>query len=150
MLERVRQAHLISEPQATLDFALEYLRSRVACPFLINESCAIHAVRPMKCREYLVTSPAARCVNPTAETISMVELPATFSKILFHFDRAQNGGGSKWLPLVLLFEWAAQHRHEPQRKDDSVALFREFMAAFVEATPEELATALNPSVTEPT
>ena len=36
----------------------EYVRQGVACPFLQEESCSIHPIRPLICREYLVTSPA--------------------------------------------------------------------------------------------
>jgi Fe-S-cluster containining protein len=144
MLERTRQAILAKNKEESLRFALEYFSARVACPFLVNESCGIYPIRPMKCREYLVTSPAENCVHPTAETIAMVELPASFSKILFHFEGAKTRAGSRWLPLVLLFEWGAQHRGDPPRKSDSVALFREFLAAFVDSTPEALEEMLTP------
>ncbi len=138
MLERTREAVLTKDRVATLRFSLEYFHAGVPCPFLVNESCSIHPIRPMKCREYLVTSPAENCAQPTAESIAMVEIPTDFSKILFHFDAARSAEGSRWLPLVLLFEWDAQLRQDPQRRADSVALFREFLAAFVDATPEAL------------
>ncbi len=138
MLERTREAHTLRDGPDSLRFALDYFAAGVPCPFLVDESCGIYAVRPMKCREYLVTSPAANCTQPTAETVAMVELPATFSRVLFHFGGAAHGGPSKWLPLVQLFEWGEQHRAIPQRTDESIALFREFLAAFVEATPDEL------------
>src|SRR3546814_16049672 len=35
---------------------LDYFRAGVACPFLVDESCGIYAVRPMKCREYMVNA----------------------------------------------------------------------------------------------
>lgn len=37
---------------------MTYFRAAVACPFLEDENCSIHPVRPLACREYLVTSPA--------------------------------------------------------------------------------------------
>lgn len=138
MLERTRQSIVVKDQPHQQRFALDYFGAGVACPFLLNESCGIYPIRPMKCREYLVTSPAENCKHPTAETIDMVELPTDFSKILFHFEAARSGKGSRWLPLVLLFEWDAQHRRDPQRKENGVALFREFLAAFVESTPEAL------------
>jgi len=41
-----------------LALSLEYFALGIACPFLENESCSIHAQRPLMCRQYLVTSPA--------------------------------------------------------------------------------------------
>src|SRR3546814_4607207 len=53
--------------EQTRALGLDYFRAGVACPFLVDESCGIYAVRPMKCREYLVTSPAANCADPRSE-----------------------------------------------------------------------------------
>jgi Fe-S-cluster containining protein len=59
---------------------LEYFRLGIACPFLEDESCSIYQDRPLACREYLVTSPAAHCAEPTAETVHCVPIPAKVSK----------------------------------------------------------------------
>jgi Fe-S-cluster containining protein len=40
------------------ELSLAYFALGIACPFLEDESCSIHPVRPLVCREYLVTSPA--------------------------------------------------------------------------------------------
>lgn len=53
---------------------MEYFGEGIPCPFLENESCSIHQNRPVACREYLVTSPAENCSNPTPANIKMVEL----------------------------------------------------------------------------
>jgi Fe-S-cluster containining protein len=141
MLERTRQSTGNRDREESVRIALDYFRAGVACPFLVNESCSIHPIRPMKCREYLVTSPAKNCQQPSPESIAMVNLPTTFSKVLFHFEP---GEGPRWLPLILLFEWDALHRRDAQRKGDSVALFREFLAAFVDQSPEALEQMLMP------
>ncbi|HEX3727817.1 MAG TPA: YkgJ family cysteine cluster protein, partial [Pirellulales bacterium] len=39
------------------EIGLQYFHQGIACPFLEDESCSIHADRPSSCREYLVTSP---------------------------------------------------------------------------------------------
>ena len=49
--------------------AMSYFRLGIPCPFLENEACSIHQDRPVKCREYLVTSPAEHCRAPSAKTI---------------------------------------------------------------------------------
>ena len=60
-------AKLSHEERQTV--VLEYFYDGIPCPFLENESCSIHAVRPLACREYLVTSPAENCAKPSAETV---------------------------------------------------------------------------------
>ena len=66
---------------------LEYFHQGVPCPFLENESCSIHQVRPLVCREYLVTSPAENCSEPSAENISKVPLLTKPSKPLMAVGR---------------------------------------------------------------
>src|SRR5262249_18332238 len=55
---------------------LAYFALGIACPFLEDESCSIHPQRPLACREYLVTSPAAHCSHPTPELVHCVPVPA--------------------------------------------------------------------------
>jgi Fe-S-cluster containining protein len=43
------------------EWALAYFRLAIPRPFLAAEACSIYADRPLICREYLVTTPAARC-----------------------------------------------------------------------------------------
>lgn len=138
LLERTRGSNSLKDRAETLRFALDYFHAGVPCPFLIEESCSIHPIRPMKCREYLVTSPAVHCANPTAETIEKVEVPKPFSRILFHFEDHMAAGWGKWVPLVLLFEWGASHRGIPQRTAEGVVMFREFLTALADDSPEDL------------
>lgn len=56
------------------------------CPFLEDESCSIHAERPLACREYLVTSPASACASPTAATVATVPLPGRLSRAAAGLD----------------------------------------------------------------
>jgi len=44
---------------------MAYFNAGIACPFLEDESCSIHPVRLLACREYLVTTPAAAFRTPT-------------------------------------------------------------------------------------
>jgi Fe-S-cluster containining protein len=85
--------------------AVDYLRQRVPCPFLENESCSIHPIRPLICREYLVTSPPENCVDPSVFPVVGVPIPLKLSHVLVevgsHVDPASGG----WMPLVFLFAW---------------------------------------------
>jgi Fe-S-cluster containining protein len=94
--------------------AMSYFRLGIPCPFLENESCSIHADRPVKCREYLVTSPAEHCRKPTANTIKMVDLPFRVWTAMARLNNDSSTGGKiPWVPLVLALEWTDNHPQQP-------------------------------------
>ena len=83
------------------EISAAYFTQRIPCPFLEDESCSIHAERPLVCREYLVTSPAALCAGERQEGVTLVAVPK--------FSAAARGleeDGGAWFPLALLGEWA--------------------------------------------
>lgn len=83
---------------------LDYFRLGVACPFLEDEACSIHADRPLSCREYLVTSPAGNCRSPTPEGIEKLTLEGDPSLAVLKADLRDG-----WLPLIhaLVFDETA-------------------------------------------
>lgn len=85
---------------------LDYFRQGIACPFLADESCSIHPDRPLSCREYLVTSPAENCAQPSAETVHCVEIAGSVAQIVrtLASSRLVN-----WLPLILALDWAEEN-----------------------------------------
>ena len=96
------------------DIGLEYFRQRIPCPFLEDESCSIHLDRPLTCREYLVTSPAENCANPSPQGIEWLPLPA---KVWVAAARCEPGATSdrfvNWVPLIQALDWAAAHDEPP-------------------------------------
>ncbi len=98
------------EKDEIASFGLAYFHAGIPCPFLQDESCSIHPDRPIACREYLVTSPAANCADPKPGTIDQVELPG---KVWTALARAGASGPPgrfiPWVPLVLAPDWAAAH-----------------------------------------
>jgi Fe-S-cluster containining protein len=104
---------------------LAYFNERIACPFLEDESCSIHAERPSACREYLVTSPATNCAHPTAETVETVRHSAKFSEILFTFCDGAGSASLSALPLILILQ--QQGRRLFSRRDYAPRLFEEFL-----------------------
>ncbi len=95
---------------------MEYFYEGVPCPFLENESCSIHADRPLACREYLVTSPAENCTNPTAETIRLVGMTAQPSKILRETARSENLNKINFVPMIRALEWAETYSENMPEK----------------------------------
>src|SRR5262249_6627299 len=60
VLDLVRHLeHVPREERESLGLA--FFALGIPCPFLEDESCSIHADRPLVCREFLVTSPPEFC-----------------------------------------------------------------------------------------
>ncbi|MDP2332399.1 MAG: YkgJ family cysteine cluster protein [Reyranella sp.] len=78
-----------------------YFALGVPCPFLEDESCSIHAERPLVCREYLVTSPAELCAGPSQEGVTPVAVPKVSMAA-----RGLQDENEGWFPLALLMDWA--------------------------------------------
>jgi len=109
LLERVRDLKGRVPQADRRTFGMEYFRAGVACPFLEDESCGIHPDRPLSCREYLVTSPAANCSNPGPGLVEMLRLPAKLSEVLYRFADGEGKGEHRYIPLVTALEWAESH-----------------------------------------
>jgi Fe-S-cluster containining protein len=125
LLEDLLDLGRVSKEQRR-EFALEYFRQGIPCPFLEEESCSIHPDRPLVCREYLVTSSAEHCARPTAETVRCVPLPARASKALARLDNDRPAEPERLVPLVLAPEWADAHNEDgPARPGPE--LLRDFL-----------------------
>jgi Fe-S-cluster containining protein len=85
-------------------FGMAYFRLGVPCPFLVEESCSIHPDRPLVCREYLVTSPAAACAELGSGQVRQV--PVT-SRVWAVFSRSTSVNGElEWMPLLEALNFA--------------------------------------------
>jgi Fe-S-cluster containining protein len=89
--------------------AREYFFLGVPCPFLQDESCAIHEFRPAICREYLVTSPAENCKNPFANPIRKLPVSLKLTEALVRLSADLMGGEPRAVPLPLALTWVANH-----------------------------------------
>ena len=109
------------------EVGLRYLALRIDCPFLEDESCTIYADRPLACREYMVTTPADNCENPSAETVETVDIPA--GPVWPAIGRLEPGAEEKlqWVPLILALEYAQEDPDDPPAQD-SRTLVERFIA----------------------
>ncbi len=108
--------------------AMDYFRLGISCPFLESEACSIHIDRPVKCREYLVTSPAENCRQPAAENIKMVELPFQMWLAMARLNRAAASDRKiPWVPLILALEWTDTHPESTHARPGQ-ELLKEFFA----------------------
>ncbi len=96
-------------PEAREALVIEYFRKGIPCPFLEDESCSIHADRPVACREYLVSSPAEFCSDLTPEKIRTIEVPIEASKPMRTLGQTRKIAGVDFIPLVLALKWVERN-----------------------------------------
>jgi Fe-S-cluster containining protein len=116
--------------------ALDWFQMGVPCPFLENESCGIHPVRPVVCREYNVTSPAEWCADPLHHEIARVPVPRSISEGLSRLTRELAGVELRPIPLGLAPVWAAAHAELDQRTWEGPELFARFIHLLGGRTPD--------------
>lgn len=123
-------------PKERQDIVLEYFYDGIACPFLENDSCSIHQVRPLACREYLVTSPAENCAVPTAEKIRSVRMVVEPSKILRGTWRSENLPKLNFVPMIRSLEWAEKFPEKmPEKK--GTEWMTDFVNRLAQSSPDE-------------
>jgi len=105
LIDRMVNEDWLARTESTRKLALDYLYQRVPCPFLDDESCSIHPMRPLICREYLVTSPPEHCVDPATLQAHPVPLPLNLSRILNRIGAEVEHDSRGWIPLLFLFAW---------------------------------------------
>lgn len=102
-------------PKKYDEVVTKYMKQGIACPFLEDESCSIHPDRPLVCREYLVTSPAENCSEPTAETIEKVPIFLRPSKAILKYAKSANSENISSLMMIEALDFVDKH---PDRFDE--------------------------------
>ena len=117
VIEKILDDRWTLEEEAATQLAIDYFHAGVPCPFLEDENCSIHSIRPLSCREYLVTSPPELCQDPSANQVAGVRLPLKLSRALFAFGQQLAQDRRGWIPLVFLLAW----RKGGQRPGDYIS-----------------------------
>jgi hypothetical protein len=100
----------------------EYFSQQIPCPFLDEECCSIYPMRPLNCREYLVTTPAELCALPTADE-QRVRIPLPVFTAVARITEAPPPAKSvRWVPLIFAPEWVNAHPDEPPPRSGSELL----------------------------
>jgi len=126
--ERLLDTEALRDLETRRRIGMQYFALGAPCPFLENQSCSIYPDRPMRCREYFVTSPATHCADPKPETIQVLPLPVKFSEILYCFGDGRGLENTRWVALSHLLEWGRQQRARPAPALPAVEIFRHFLA----------------------
>jgi Fe-S-cluster containining protein len=105
MIDRIVGQQWVGDQGLATSLAIDYFHAGVPCPFLVEESCSIHPIRPLACREYLVTSSPELCRDPVAHQVSGVQMPIKLSRALHAFGQRLEHDRRGWIPLVFLLAW---------------------------------------------
>jgi Fe-S-cluster containining protein len=115
LLDRMDPDQWVDGIEDAKTLAIDYLAAKIPCPFLENESCSIHPIRPLICREYLVTSSPEFCAAPSEHKVEGVPMPLKPSGSLFKLGAQIEKSGRGWIPLVFLFAWIKSDAHPGKR-----------------------------------
>jgi Fe-S-cluster containining protein len=107
----LREAALAS-PEAARAAVERYVALGLVCPFLDEDACSIHPVRPFVCRQYLVTSSPDLCRDPLHQPVEIVPMPLEPAHATLRITEEWLGMQPATVPLVLALEFAERHRSE--------------------------------------
>jgi Fe-S-cluster containining protein len=100
--------------------ARTYFGLGLVCPFLADDgACGIYAERPFVCRQYLVTSPAALCMNPFDNPVEVLPIPIAAAGAFQKVSTQLLGREQFTIPLTLALEYVERHREELERTFES-------------------------------
>jgi Fe-S-cluster containining protein len=105
VIDKLLREDWTTHEEAAAQLAIDYFHAGVPCPFLEDESCGIHPIRPLTCREYMVTSSPELCRDPSVHQVSGVKLPVKLSRALYRYGAEIERDPRGWLPLVFLLAW---------------------------------------------
>ncbi len=140
VIDAILESGWTLEEERATELAIDYFHAGVACPFLEDESCSIHPLRPLSCREYLVTSSPELCQDPSKNTVAGVQLPLKLSRVLYSFGQKLEQDPRGWIPLVFLLAWgrsgAAPGEHISGTGEEVLRKFLEQVVAVSEASKD--------------
>ncbi|MGK2927539.1 MAG: YkgJ family cysteine cluster protein [Lysobacterales bacterium] len=101
--ERAMNYHKLPSPEVRA-LVFEYFQLGITCPFLEEESCSIHPLRPLACREYLVVSSPEHCATLDGTQIQRLRFPVSIAGALAQVEGASAPQRNKYLPLIMALE----------------------------------------------
>jgi Fe-S-cluster containining protein len=145
VLDKILDANWGLDEKSFVQMAIDYFHAGVPCPFLEDESCSIHPIRPLMCREYLVTSPAELCQDPGIHQLSAIHLPLRPSQALYKIGQELTHDAKGWMPLIFLLAWSKRGvKPGNYYSGTGQEVLRIFMEHLTTEPPAEGATLMQP------
>ena len=120
MLDRFRGLNTSRED---VNVPRDYFFQGIACPLLRNQSCSIHSIRPVACREYSVTSPPAWCADPFSNSIARVKIHRKMTSALAKTAAHLLDIPAALVPMPMLFAFHDDNRELLSRTWGGIELF---------------------------
>lgn len=105
----------------------EYFQMGLPCPFLEDNSCSIHLMRPFSCREYNVISPPELCQDPINNEIKTVRISRSMMVAMARLAGELYQRPLLTVPLALALDWARQHESFGKQTWPGIWLFEKMM-----------------------
>ena len=111
-----------------------YQSMRIKCPFIENNACSHYQVRPLACREFMVTSQPKACSPFAEEPTEVVHLPVSTAEVLMHISNRLEKKVDEAVLLPLAMVWCNANAERGEKKYPVENLAREFINA-ISTTP---------------
>lgn len=121
----------LDSPAQARDAATAYMTLGLACPFLQDDACSIHAQRPFVCRQYLVSSPPALCADPLQQPVAVLPMPMRPASAMLAVTPHKSGKPSFTVPLVLALAYTERRADEPPLTVDARLTLARWVDALV-------------------
>ncbi|MGC8810086.1 MAG: YkgJ family cysteine cluster protein [bacterium] len=105
----------------------KYFQMGLPCPFLEDNSCSIHPIRPFSCREYNVISPPELCRDPLNNEVKTVWIPRSMLVAMARLAAELYQVPLMTIPLTLSLDWAKQHEAFSKLTWPGIWLFEKMM-----------------------
>ncbi len=146
---QLTEDHSYLDKERAHSLGLRYFSLGIPCPFLEEERCTIHPIRPLRCREYLVVSPAEHCAHPQTEEVVVVKPTVLLSITLREWNACGEPQPGELIILTMLEEWAAAHpASEDHPRHTAPELLRDFLGSFADTSAVKSCSDIDASPTQ--
>ncbi len=118
---------LASEEDRMLNISAWYGNLSLSCPFLIDRSCSIYDIRPLVCREHMVTTNPSACNFTSPAMPRIVDLPISIANVLMYTSDQLEGTMQEAVILPLTTFWTEENRDRAKRTWPAETLARTFI-----------------------
>lgn len=103
-----------------------YKGLKVTCPFLLDRLCTLYELRPLACREHLVTSPSPLQQTDREGEPDVASMPVSVLKALGQLAAELEDLDTEAIMLPLAFAWAQDELCRAKRTWPAVTMIKRF------------------------
>ncbi len=120
-------SELTSQQNCLQSISEWYSSLKLTCPFLSNRQCSIYQLRPLVCKEHLVSSLASACSFTSPAMPQIIQLPVSISEVLMMTSCSLEGTQQEAVMLPLTILWTEENRDRSQRTWQGKVLVETFV-----------------------